>query len=238
MPIQKQLDVVIVPWVLGLDYFCHDQAPPKRVKNAGTRAVFKIFGFVGNVFEAKAALAQLFEEGFHPLTHPEVVRTCVDVSDWADRWGKLCHRPISESELRHIQKQWGVAVWWESEYECSCRLSSQYVLLGLESAVRRASIYISKLVRADMERLEDDIVENRLFAAAPIKAEASSFKPRRKDGTEASSVKSCRKDDRRRLSWSARACEWEMRRLRRRQQRLRKWAQGLKLRSTASEGSL
>jgi len=218
VPIQEGFNVVIVPWVSGLEYFCEDESPPSWLTRAGNRGVFKIFGSVESVFEAKAVLAHLFGEDFHGLTHPGVVRSCVEVSDWADRLGS----PISEGELRHIQKQWGVGVRWESGY---CWKSSQFVLFGLESAVRRASAYISRVVRAEVERLKFGVVQNQLLEAVP-------------SGSKASSVKSHRKDNRLRLSWSARAGEWETRRLRRRQQRLRSWEQGFKLRSLGSKWSV
>merc|ERR1712039_903948 len=123
-------------------------------------------------------------------------------------------RPIGQSYLR------GRA---PSHSEAVGRGSS--VGIGVLLEILSVCALRTRVSGAQGERLKFGVVQNQLLEAVP-------------SGSKASSVKSHRKDNRLRLSWSERAGEWETRRLRRRQQRLRSWEQGFKLRSLGSKWSV
>jgi len=223
-PIQRKFNVDIVSsalsgcrWDDGLSAMCDElfqnrssSSLPTTPCHGDRKVYFNIAGSVDGVVEARHVLEHLFANGWHELTHPGLTLKLVEVPDWA--CDEVSQFALSGAEVRHVQKQWGVAV----QPPLADRPHSAYAVVGPEPAVRRASAYMERLVEAACDNLllrqrsggdiamwwdaagrsSGGVVQDQLWRAIPLAAKAASalarVPPRRSRAFDAEQAASAR----------------------------------------------
>jgi len=96
-------------------------------------------GSADNIAKAKRVLQHLLTHCHHELTHPGIVHSDVVMPDGAhceaSRWG------LTSSELRHIENNWGVAVFPPA----ASQQLSIFSVVGSEQAVCAAAAYLETI---------------------------------------------------------------------------------------------